>query len=70
MKMIGNMKKMFFPTNYQDSLLRKMNNLKQGDMSVKECAKEFYRLHIRYGHVDDEVEKVVRYLNDLRTSIQ
>lgn len=32
--------------------------------------KEFYKLDIRFGHVDDEVEKVARYSNGLRISIQ
>ena len=35
-------------------------------MSVKECTKEFYKLDIRSGHVDDEVEKVARYLNGFK----
>ena len=39
-------------------------------MSVKEYTKEFYKLDIRFGHVDDEAEKVARYLNGLRTSVQ
>ena len=39
-------------------------------MSVKEYTKEFYKLDIIFGHVDDEVEKVARYLNGLRISIQ
>ena len=38
-------------------------------MTVKEYAKKFYRLDI-FGHVDDEVEKVKRYLNGLRSRIQ
>ena len=29
-------------------------------MSVKEYIEEFYRLDIRYGHVDDDVEKITR----------
>ena len=39
-------------------------------MSVKDYTKEFYRLDIRYGHVDDEIEKVARYLNGMRSRIQ
>ena len=44
-----------------------MQKLIQKDMIVKEYTGEFYRLDIRYGHVDDEVEKVARYLNGLRS---
>ena len=39
-------------------------------MSVKDYIEEFYRLDIRYGHVDVEIEKVARYLNGLRSRIQ
>lgn len=69
MKMLGKMKK-FQPVEYQVILLRKMQNLRQKDMSVKEYTEEFYKLDIKSRHVDDEVEKVSRYLNGSRTSIQ
>ena len=39
-------------------------------MTVKEYTKEFYRFDIISGYVDDEVEKVARYLNGLRYGIQ
>ena len=39
-------------------------------MTVKEYNEEFYRLDIRYGHVDDDVEKIARYINGLRSEIQ
>ena len=39
-------------------------------MSVKEYTKEFYRLDIISRHVDDDVEKIKRYLNGLRSRIQ
>ena len=39
-------------------------------MSVKEYIREFYRLDIRSGHVDDDVENIARYLNGLRSRIQ
>ena len=44
--------------------------MKQKDMSVKDYIEEFYRLDIRSIHVDDEIEKVVRYPNGLRFWIQ
>ena len=47
-----------------------MQNLKQKDMSVKGYTEEFYRLDIRSRHMDDEVEKVSRHLNWLRSRIQ
>ena len=39
-------------------------------MSVKEYTKEFYRLDIRSRHVDDNVVKIARYINGLRSRIQ
>ena len=68
--MVSTVKKKFLPADYQVSLLRKMQNLKQKDMTVKEYTKEFYRLDIRSGHVDDDVEKIARYINGLRSRIQ
>ena len=35
-----------------------------------EYTKEFYRLYIKLGHVDDNVQKIARYLNGLRSRIQ
>ena len=46
-----------------------MQNLKQKDMTVKEYTEEFYRFDITSGHVDD-VEKIARYINGLRSEIQ
>ena len=43
-KMVNKVKKKFLPTNYQVSLLRKMQNLRQKDITVKENTEEFYRL--------------------------
>ena len=37
---------------------------------MKEYTEEFYRLDIRSGHVDDDVEKIARYINGLRSGIQ
>ena len=69
-KMVNKIKKKFLPAHYQVNLLRRMQNLKQKDMSVKDYIEELYRLNIRTRHVDDEVEKIVRYLNGLRFGIQ
>ena len=68
--MVNKVKKKFLPADYQVNLLRKMQNLKQKDMTMKEYTEEFYRLDIRSGHVDDDVEKIVRYINGLRSGIQ
>ena len=68
--MMNKVKNKFLPTDYKVSLLRNMQNLKQKDMIVKEYTKEFYRLDIRSRHVDDDVEKIARYINGLRYEIQ
>ena len=39
-------------------------------MSVKEYIEEFYKLDIRSRYVDDDVEKIVRYLSGFRSGIQ
>ena len=39
-------------------------------MVVKEYTKEFYRLDIKFGLVDDDIEKIARYINVLRSKIQ
>jgi len=40
-----------------------MQSLKQKDMTIKEYTKEFYRLDINSWHVDDDVEKIAKYIN-------
>ena len=67
---MNKVKNNFLLADYQVILLRKMQNLRQRDMSVKEYVEEFYRLDIRFGHVDDDVEKIVRYINGMRSRIQ
>jgi hypothetical protein len=60
----------FIPRDYQINLFRRMQNLRQKLMTVKEYTEEFYRLNIRAGHRESDDEKVARYLNGLRYDIQ
>jgi hypothetical protein len=60
----------FIPRDYQITLFRRMQNLRQKLMTVKEYTEEFYRLNIRAGHRESDDEKVSRYLNGLRYDIQ
>jgi hypothetical protein len=69
-RMIAKMKAKFIPRDYQITLFRRMQNLRQKLMTVKEYTEEFYRLNIRAGHRESDDEKVVRYLNGLRYYIQ
>ena len=45
--MVNKMKKKFLYGYYQVNLLKRMQNLKQKDMRVKDYTEEFYRLDIR-----------------------
>ena len=69
-KMVNKVKNKFLLADYQVSLLIKIQNLRQKDMTLKEYTEELYRLDIRSRHVDDDVEKIARYLNGLRSGIQ
>jgi hypothetical protein len=69
-RMITKMKAKFIPRDYQISLFRRMQNLRQKLMTAKEYIEEFYRLNIRVGHRKSNDEKVARYMNGLRYEIQ
>jgi hypothetical protein len=69
-RMITKMKAKFIPRDYQITLFRRMQNLRQKLMSVREYTEEFYRLNIRASHRESDDEKVARYLNGLRYDIQ
>jgi hypothetical protein len=69
-RMIANMKEKFIPRDYQITLFRRMQNLRQKLMIVKEYIEEFYRLNIRAGHRESDDKKVSRYMNGLRYDIQ
>jgi uncharacterized protein YjbK len=68
--MVAKMKAKFIPRDYQINLFRRMQNLRQKVMTVKEYTEEFYRLNIRAGHRESDDEKVARYMNGLRYDIQ
>jgi hypothetical protein len=69
-RMIAKMKVKFIPRDYQITLFRRMQNLRQKMMTVKEYTEEFYKLNIRAGHRESDDEKVSRYMNGLRYDIQ
>jgi hypothetical protein len=69
-RMVAKMKEKFIPRDYQITLFRRMQNLRQKLMSVKEYTEEFYRLNIREGHQESDDEKFARYMNGLRYDIQ
>ena len=68
--MIAKMNKKFIPRDYQITLFKMMQNLRQKLMTVKEYTEEFYKLNIRAGHRESNDEKVSKYMNGLRYDIQ
>eukprot|EP00253_Pinus_taeda_P032129 PITA_32129 len=68
--MVSKLKSKFMPKEYQLNLFRKLQNLRQKGMTVNEYTEEFYKLTIRARHTEDNMEKVARYINDLRYDIQ
>ena len=68
--MVAKMKAKFIPKDYQITLFRRMQNLRQKLSSVNEYTEEFYKINIRAGHWEREDEKVARYMNGLRYEIQ
>jgi hypothetical protein len=69
-RMIAKMKAKFIPRDYHITLFRRMQNLRQKLMTVKEYTEEFYKLNIRAGHRESDDEKVAKYMNGLRYNIQ
>jgi hypothetical protein len=69
-RMVAKMKAKFIPKDYQITLFRRMQNLRQKLMTVKEYTEEFYKINIRAGHRESDDEKVARYMNGLRYDIQ
>ena len=56
-RMVSNLKGKFMPKDYQLNLFKQLQNLKQKVMTIKEYTEEFYKLSIRAGHVEDNIEK-------------
>jgi hypothetical protein len=69
-RMVAKLKAKFIPKDYQINLYRRLQNLKQRGLSVKEYTEEFYQLNIRVGQKENEDEKIARYINGLRYEIQ
>ena len=60
----------FIPRYYKLVLFRQLQNIKHKSMTVREFTKEFYKVNIRSGHIEDTPKKVSRYVNSLRFDIQ
>lgn len=68
-RMVAKLKGRFLPKDYQVELYRRVQNLRQKGMTVKEYTEEFYRVNLRAGYTDDTPEKTARYVNGLRLEI-
>ena len=68
--MVAKIKWQFIPVDYELDLLKKMQGIKQAGKSIQEYTKEFYWVLIRTIHAEVDKEKVARYINGLRPSIQ
>jgi hypothetical protein len=58
--MVDKFKDNFIPRYYQLSLFRKLQNLRHKGFSVKEYTEEFYKLNIRAGHRDNDINMMIR----------
>ena len=68
--MVEKLRGKFLPSDYQLSLFMQMQNLRQRLLTVKEYTKEFYKVGISSGQIQEIEEKVARYINGLRMEIQ
>jgi hypothetical protein len=49
-RMVAKLKDKFIPKDYHINMFRKLQNLRQKELTVKDYTEEFYRLNIREGH--------------------
>ncbi|XP_059068693.1 uncharacterized protein LOC131859152 [Cryptomeria japonica] len=69
-RMIALVKETYVPKDYGVQLHRRKKNLKQKDMDVSTYTEEFLKLCIKAKTVETEEEKLARYINGLKFSIQ
>jgi len=69
-KMIIKSKDKFLPKDYQLSLYKQMQNMRQRLLTVREYTEDFYKVNIRAGYTEESSEKVARYVNGIRLEIQ
>ena len=67
--MVTKLKGKFILTDYEHELFKRLHNLKQKDIFVKDYTEEFYKLTIQSGHRQLPKEKVAWYINGLRFNI-
>ena len=68
--MVNKLREFFFPADYQQSLYRQVQNLRQKDTYVWDYIEEFFRLSFRSFIKEPEYQHVARYVNGLKYAIQ
>ena len=68
--MVTKLNDKFLPINYMTSLFKKLQNLRQNELTVKEFTEEFYRLSIRSGQINGGEDVVARYVHGLKYAIK
>ena len=68
--MVAKMRGKFLPKDYQLGLYKKMQNLRQRLLTVREYIEEFYKVNLRASYIEDTFEKTTKYINGLRIDIQ
>ena len=68
-RMVAKLKGRFLPRDYHITLYRHVQNLNQKGLMVREYIKEFYRVNLRAGYIEDTTERIARYVNGLRLDI-
>ena len=69
-RMMVKLKDKFLPKDYQLSLYRKTENLRQRLLIVKEYMEEIYKVNIREGYTKEISENTSRYINGVILVIQ
>ena len=68
--MVAKLRGNFLPKDYQISLYKPMENIKQILMIVREYAYELYRINMRGVHIEETVVNIEMHVNGLRMDIQ
>ncbi|XP_057849726.2 uncharacterized protein LOC131060503 [Cryptomeria japonica] len=69
-RMKAELKKQFVPDDYEVTLHKKLQNLKQKDLDVSTYTQEFHNLTLKAKMFETEKQKLARYINGLKYSIQ
>ena len=64
------MRDKFLPKDYQLILYRKVQNLRNILLTLREYTEKFYKVNLRVGYVEESIEKAARYVNGIRMDIK